>query len=92
MERQRKPEHLFPELPIGEILQCMDDLRIPMSERDILKPNAAKVQQVFEQFADIFMGITRDQYSQPQFEAMDYLEYPELHAESLSLITFYRVM
>ena len=92
MERQRKVEHLFPELPVQEILQCMEDLRIPLSERDISKPNSAQVQKVFEQFAEIFMGINKDSYVQPQFGAMEFLEHPELHAESLSLITFYRIM
>lgn len=88
-----RPIYSFPELKNAEILQCMEDLRIPLSESELGKPTLPVVQRIFEAFADIFMGIGRDQLSQqPAFQVVETLEHPDLHIESISLIAFYRTI
>ncbi len=93
-QSQHRQLYSFPELKSSEILQCMEDLRIPLSEQELCKPSPAIVQRILEAFADIFMGIPKDQFSsvQPSFGVMEMLEYPDLHLDSISLITFYRTI
>ncbi|KAJ3195182.1 kinetochore-associated Ndc80 complex subunit nuf2 [Irineochytrium annulatum] len=66
----------FPSLKPAEILTCLADLQIPMSHEDLEKPSTNRMLAVFEQFTDILMGVSRDQFSQPNFAAMEILEYP----------------
>lgn len=88
-----RPLYSFPELKNGEILQCMEDLRIPLSESELTKPSLQVVQRIFESFADIFMGIGKEQFGQqPAFQVVETLEYPDLHLDSISLVAFYRLL
>jgi kinetochore protein Nuf2 len=83
----------FPELRIAEILQCMGDLRIPLSEAELTKPTTSIVQRIFESFADIFMGISKEQLGQqPTFQVVETLEHPDLHLDSINMVAFYRLM
>jgi kinetochore protein Nuf2 len=89
-----KPVYSFPELKSAEILQCMADLRIPLSEADLLKPNPATVQRIYEAFVDIFMGSkaldSLSSSSNNLSAALQALEYPEIHMDAVSLLAFYR--
>lgn len=89
-----RPLYSFPELKSAEILQCMEDLRIPLGEAELAKPTCQIVQRVFEAFAEIFMGVPRDQISgsQPAFRIVESLEHPDLHIDSINLISFYRLI
>lgn len=93
-QQQQRQMYSFPELKSSEILQCMDDLRIPLSDQELNKPNPMIVQRILESFADIFMGIPKEHFNsvQPSFGVMEMLEYPDLHLDSISLITFYRTI
>lgn len=93
-QQQQRQLYSFPELKSGEILQCMEDLRIPLGEQELSKPGPAVVQRILEAFADIFMGIPREQFAaaQPSFGVMEMLEYPDLHMDSIGLISFYRTV
>lgn len=92
--QQQRQLYSFPELKSSEILQCMEDLRIPLSDQELNKPTTMVVQRIFEGFADIFMGIPKDTFAsvQPSFGIMEMLEYPDLHMDSISLISFYRTI
>ncbi|KAJ1908960.1 kinetochore-associated Ndc80 complex subunit nuf2 [Tieghemiomyces parasiticus] len=79
----------FPALPPAEILQCMNDLQIPFTEEDLMKPTPQRMQVVYEAFVDIFMGITSDQFEDPKVELANLIEFPEIHADSTVLMTFY---
>lgn len=54
--RNQKPAYSFPELRSPEILQCLDDLRIPLTDADLSKPTPLIVQRIYEAFAEIFYG------------------------------------
>ena len=89
---KKKSKYMFYELPMAEILQIMEDLRFPILETDISKPSAPQVQRVYEFFLDIFTGVSKESYSQPPLAVLEMLEYPELHLDSLGLVSFYRIM
>lgn len=93
-QQTKQQLYSFPELKSVEILQCMEDLRIPLSDQELSKPTPMVVQRILEGFADIFMGIPRDSFAsvQPSFGVMEMLEYPDLHMDSIALISFYRTI
>lgn len=71
----------------------MEDLRIPLSDSELVKPTTAVVQRIFEAFADIFMGIGKEQLGQqPTFQVVETLEHPDLHLDSINLVAFYRLL
>ncbi|KAJ3095966.1 kinetochore-associated Ndc80 complex subunit nuf2 [Phlyctochytrium planicorne] len=80
----------FPNLKPSEILTCMSDLQIPFSIEDLEKPSTQRILTIFESFTSILMGVSREQFAQPNFAAMEILEYPDLHQESIVLMGFYR--
>lgn len=90
--REHRPVYSFPELRNAEILQCMEDLRIPVSESDLAKPVSVTVQRMYEAFVDIFMGASRDNLQHANLAVAEILEYPELHVDSIGLVSFYRTM
>ncbi|KAJ3038898.1 kinetochore-associated Ndc80 complex subunit nuf2 [Rhizophlyctis rosea] len=90
--QQPKQQLTFPLLNKTELLTCMADLQIPFSEEDYQKPTMLRVLQTYEAFADILMGVTREiiLQQQPNFAVMQILEYPDLHNDSIALMSFYR--
>jgi kinetochore protein Nuf2 len=68
----------------------MADLHIPLSMEDLEKPTPHRMIGVFECFTDILMGVSRDQFTQPNFAAMEILEHPDLHQDAITLMSFYR--
>ncbi len=88
-----RPIYSFPELRNADILQCMEDLHIPLGEAELSKPSPQTVQRIFEAFADIFMGLGPDQLGQqPSFAVVEELEHPDLHLDAISLLSFHRVL
>lgn len=89
--REQRPVYSFPELRNNEILQCLDDLRIQVNEADLSRPTPSAVQRIYEVFAEIFLGGAISAPNTPAAVA-EILEYPELHVESIGLISFFRSM
>lgn len=52
----------FPNLKNSDIVLCMQVLGLPFSEEDLQKPTPQRMQMVYEAFADILMGYTRDTF------------------------------
>lgn len=90
--REQRPVYSFPELRNAEILQCLDDLRMPVTEADLNRPTPQIVQRIYEAFAEIFFGATVNNSTNNTPALASILEYPELHSESIGLISFFRSM
>ena len=87
-QQQQAPAYPFPILPAGELLQCMSDMGLPMSEQDLQKPNPDHMRMIYENFVETLMGISREELQQPAFDAIEDFEYPELHEESYGRCNF----
>lgn len=46
--------------PDKVIAGCINDIGIPFTVADLLKPNPQQIQMVFEWFAELFMNTTRE--------------------------------
>ncbi|KAJ3306519.1 kinetochore-associated Ndc80 complex subunit nuf2, partial [Blyttiomyces sp. JEL0837] len=74
----------------SELVSCILELHIQVTPEDLERPQPTRIMAIFEAFTDILMGISRDQFSQPNFATMEMLEYPDLHQDSICLMAFYR--
>lgn len=74
----------------------MEELRIPITEADILKPTPAQVQRIYELFVELYMGPQALQLcqtsTQPSFSTVEILEYPGIYMDAIQLTTFYRTV
>jgi len=55
-------EFVFPILKNADIVLCLQELGIPFAEEDLQKPTPQRMQMVYEAFADILMGYTRETF------------------------------
>jgi Nuf2 family len=53
---------VFPNLKNSDIVLCMNELGVSFSEEDLQKPTPQRMQMVYEAFADILMGYTRESF------------------------------
>ncbi|KAJ5159922.1 uncharacterized protein N7482_006926 [Penicillium canariense] len=67
-------------LPDKEIAGCINDIGIPFTAADLIKPNAQQIQMVFEWFAELLMNITRETVEPAMHAAAEDLcgDYPDI--------------
>ena len=53
---------VFPALKNADIVMCMNELGVPFCDEDLQKPTPQRMQMVYEAFADILMGYTRESF------------------------------
>jgi kinetochore protein Nuf2 len=82
----------FPTLKNSEIIQCLNELNIPIQESDLQAPHPNSVRNVFENFVELLMGEPLADLLQPQFDPLSKLSYPELYEESIPEVVFMRIM
>lgn len=88
MAKQTRSLYSFPELRTNEILQCMEDLRIPISENELLKPNPNTLQKIIEIFYDAFATSNKNEASEVVNE-INYPECGEIYHEAVKMIVFF---
>ena len=82
----------FPILKPQQIVLCINDMNIPFSEAELIKPTPEGMKPLYEQIVQYIYGITREEFAQPVLSAQDALSYPELHEESVGSIRFQRLV
>ena len=80
----------FPTLKNDEILTCLSELGMNMTEENLVKPVSEQVIRVMEQLLDMFMGFTAEDNAQIKFEGMDVFDHPEIHEDSVGQLAFTR--
>jgi len=76
----------------GEILQCMSELSVPLTEADLMEPekNKANIRRAMVYLIELCTGVTRDSLSTPAFAGLNALSFPELHEDSIPELAFVR--
>jgi len=82
----------FPKLRFAEIVSSLRDQDIPCSVDDLKEPSEEKIRPIYEKLVENVMGIAKDDMRQPEFKAMDALQNPELHEESLGEVAMTKAM
>jgi kinetochore protein Nuf2 len=81
-----------PPLKTPEIVQCCNEIGIPLTEDDIKNPHPTTIRNVFENFVWFLAGVKKEDLQQPRFRAMESLSYPEIHDEAIPELAFYRYL
>eukprot|EP01135_Chromosphaera_perkinsii_P007944 Nk52_evm16s1073 gene=Nk52_evmTU16s1073 len=87
-QQQQAPTYQFPILAKDDLLQCMADMGVSMSEQDLQKPNPEHIRMIYENFVEILMGFSKEELYQPTFDSLEESEYPELQDESYPRSSF----
>ena len=84
----------FPLLKPPDILQCLYELEIRMSEEELNQcdKHRESVRRVFEQLMEMCIGVTKEELAQPAFSGLQSLNYPELHEDSVSELAHFRAI
>jgi kinetochore protein Nuf2 len=85
-------QYSFPLLPPTEIVACMQELRIPFSEQQLMQPTPEHVRLVLEQLVELLTATRREELASPVPQALEALGFPELHDESASVVMFHRAV
>ncbi|MCJ1445862.1 MAG: kinetochore-associated Ndc80 complex subunit nuf2 [Stictis urceolatum] len=83
----------FMRLSDSEIAGCINDIGVPFSPEDLLRPQPAQIQKVFEWFAELLMNTTRETVEPAMRAAADDIVGEELSdivpVETRNLMGFY---
>lgn len=82
----------FPLLSNGDILACLDELGSDIREQELLRPTYEVLRPVYENLVMMLVGVTREELHQPLVTAMDGMQYPEMHEDSIVTIQFNRAL
>eukprot|EP00958_Prasinococcus_capsulatus_P007104 scaffold659_cov329-Prasinococcus_capsulatus_cf.AAC.13 len=82
----------FPILNNNEILLCLHELEVNFSEDHLMKPNEESVRPMYSSLVQMLVGVSREELQQPVFGAIDALEFPELHDDSIGTLAFGRAL
>lgn len=91
-EQASTAAYSFPLLKATAIIECLQDLRIPISQETLENPakNREEVIRVLEKLVEATSGITREAMSLPAFSPFEVIQYKQLHEESIPELAFYR--
>ncbi len=97
LQQQQPPSvaGTFPILASSVITECMQELGMELTEADLREPKARTMALVYENFVDLLMGVSRDDsapLSATHASALDHLEHPELHDNSISEIKIVKAL
>ena len=87
-----KTMYSFPILDKEEILQCMSELRVPLTEAELDEPNPEVVRRAYTTVVELFLGVTPEELNQPKFAGLEELPYPELHEDSVPTLALFRAV
>lgn len=89
---KRKETFSFPILKNSEIISCLSDLRIHITEADLTKCRPDVLRHVYESLLVDCLDMSKDELSQPKFYGLEALRFQELHDESIPALHFIRGM
>lgn len=76
-------QYSFPLLSTSEIVSCLAEFDLPLEEAQLAKPTHDAMRAVYESVVHVLVEVSREELLQPVFSAIDALEFPELHDESI---------
>lgn len=87
-----RQSYSFPLLKSSEIIFCLNELGIKITEDELANPEKFKerIKIIFESLIEICTGITREEINQPAFSGLTVLNFPELHEDSIPELNLFR--
>ncbi|CAO3688901.1 unnamed protein product [Umbelopsis vinacea] len=78
-----------PTLSTPDLLRCLNEIQLPFTEEDLLKPTAPRTQYLFERSLDLLMGVRTVQIEEARDRILQNSEHPEVHHDLLGLLLLY---
>ena len=84
----------FPLLTNAEILLCLNELELGVTEAELLNPDRHrdKIRAVLEQLAEMCSGVTREDLCSAARASSQSINYPELHEDSVIELALFRAV
>eukprot|EP00003_Mantamonas_plastica_P013320 TRINITY_DN2328_c0_g1_i1.p1 TRINITY_DN2328_c0_g1~~TRINITY_DN2328_c0_g1_i1.p1 ORF type:complete len:103 (-),score=40.73 TRINITY_DN2328_c0_g1_i1:114-422(-) len=90
--RNMSQQYSFPILETSEIVQCLNELNIEITKKDLKKPEPAVVRNVYQHLVELLLGWSAEDHKQIDFDMLDELEFAEMHEESMVEYEFNRAL
>ena len=85
------PTYSFPILGNNDIIACLAEMDITITEKELLRPHPDTLFKVYEDLVVLLCGETREEMYTPNLEAAaNCLEFPELYEEAIGALKFHR--
>lgn len=89
MFQQKKP-NTFPEAKVSEILSCLSNVNIKISEAQLKTPTPELVQYVYISFVELLFNTSADDLSMPGLHESGHMQTPEIYEEGIPAFELYR--
>ena len=91
-KKMTQGQYSFPLLSNGDIIGCIEELGSDLREQELLRPTYEVLRPVYENLVMMLVGMTREELHQPVVTAMDGMEYPEMHEDSIVTMQFNKAL
>jgi hypothetical protein len=76
-----------PTLSTPDLLRCLNEIQLPFTEEDLLKPTAPRTQYLFERSLDLLMGVRTVQIEEARDRILQNSEHPVSFTSPLTMST-----
>ena len=85
------PSYSFPILSNHDIIACMRELDVELTEQDLLKPHPDTLYRAYMDLVCVLCGTSREEMYTPNLEVAERVfDYPELYEEAIGNLVFHR--
>lgn len=92
VSHRRKEHFCFPILKNSEIVQCLNELGLDVTEDTLARCRADSLHGVYEHLLIDCLDVSKEDLHQPKFYGLDALKHAELHEDSVPAMHFVRAM
>lgn len=76
-QQQQQPTGIgYPILKTGDIVDCLQELHVPIQEEDINRPNPQSIQTAWAILLESFNGVTIEGFERPKGALLGMMQYP----------------
>lgn len=83
-----KIRYKYPLIDASELVDMLNELDIKCSKEEIIRPQPSSIISLYETFLHLLVSDTTTVC--PSYAVLEILEFPDLHTDSLGLMSFYR--
>ena len=85
------PSYSFPILSNHDIIACMRELDVELTEQSLLKPHPDTLYRAYMDLVCVLCGTSREEMYTPNLEVAERVfDYPELYEEAIGNLVFHR--
>jgi len=83
--QKRQTNHSWPSLETADLLRFLQELQFQATANDFKEPVPEIIRNIYEQFAELLLGVAKEDLSQLPFEQLQMLKYDSVYYHYLLL-------